>query len=162
MTSCCFYITVRDKIIENLSHSRYLAVTFLKAHIINTPWLTHEGERWDVSWWAYILTMFGPCPCWSLVWNIIFYQSAIYRESPGLLLSTLKQLSHFLPSKWLRLNFVSGAVTVNVKFQYGIGLVQQFLARHCGCWWHGDLVPGHQQPQCWLHTLAFPADYGST
>ena len=21
--------------------------------------------------------MFGPCPCWSLVWNTIFYQSAI-------------------------------------------------------------------------------------
>ena len=78
--------------------------------------------------------MFGPCPCWSLVWNAMLYQSVIYQESSGFSLSNFKQPSHFLLS-----NLVWGAVTVNAIFQYGIVLIQQFLVQHCRyCrpgWW---------------------------
>ena len=41
----------------------------------------------------------------------------------------------------------------------GISNHQRIFNQHCGYWWPGALAPGHQYPQCWLHTHALPVVY---
>ena len=40
------------------------------------------------------------------------------------------------------------------------GPMQWKIGQHCHYWWPGALAPGHQKPQCWVRTYAFPAVYG--
>ena len=40
--------------------------------------------------------------------------------------------------------------------------MQGLIGQPCGYWWPGASAPGHQYPQCWVGTHAFPDVYGLT
>ena len=47
----------------------------------------------------------------------------------------------------------------NVIFSYKTGPIQLISPQQCGYWWPGAVAPGHQYPQCWVFSHAFPATH---
>ena len=61
----------------------------------------------------------------------------------------------FLP----QCDLIFDVVHNNYNILHKIYPVECIFSLHGVYWWPGALAPGHQQPQCWVRTSAFPAVY---
>ena len=55
-------------------------------------------------------------------------------------------------------NVILFADILPCKYYFCMKLVQynEYFSHHCGYWWPGALVRGHQYQECWVYTHVFP------